>query len=85
MFYAAGKLSKALAVAQAQSEVSTETAIKLQSELEDWKKQHVKLTKECAAMIPAKEHISTVDDLKQLSFKEILWMNRYQIDDTTFM
>lgn len=61
----AAKLSKELAVAQAEAEVSVEMVAKLQKELDLLKKEHQKLLKESAEKIPAKEHIATVNELKR--------------------
>ncbi|XP_039265209.2 centrosomal protein of 89 kDa-like isoform X1 [Styela clava] len=59
------RLSKAVAVAEAEAEVSTEMVAKLQQELNDLKKNHEKIVSESAEKIPAKEHVTAVNELKE--------------------
>lgn len=53
-------------MAQAEAEVSAEQATKLKDELDRIKKENDSLSKELAATMPVKEHVSAVNDLKQL-------------------
>lgn len=65
LIYTVAKLSKTLAVSEAELEVTSEHNQKMQEDLSKLKLAHERLIAESASKIPAREHVTAVNDLKK--------------------